>query len=274
MTIDPDGAMDDWVDLPAGWELQRVPTQEMVTLAGVRAYQEALVDLCATERIHLLVTHPPYDHLDETTLARLRAGGTAVIGYAFDDAIVAGSYSAATRAALARAHDRYVTTLEVPWATRPLPALLARPTDLDAVLVGRAYARRRELVEALRAAGLSLEVRGNGWPGGPVTRREMLELYARAAVVVTTADWEDVPVPMVKHRLLDTAVLGAFQVAQERRTWTRTSRRRRCRAGATPKGLCWPCAPRSRTLRGAGGWRPPPGRAPSPTIAGKSVLAP
>jgi tetratricopeptide (TPR) repeat protein len=43
----------------------------------------------------------------------------------------------------------------------------------------------------------------------------MLDLYARAGAVVTTADWEDVPVPMVKHRLLDTAVLGVYQAAQD-----------------------------------------------------------
>jgi hypothetical protein len=43
----------------------------------------------------------------------------------------------------------------------------------------------------------------------------MIEMYAHAAVVLTTADWEDVEVPMVKHRLLDTAMLGAFQIAQD-----------------------------------------------------------
>ena len=40
MTIDPEGAMHDWVDLPEGWELIRIPSQEAVHLAGVRALQE------------------------------------------------------------------------------------------------------------------------------------------------------------------------------------------------------------------------------------------
>ena len=32
MTIDPDGAMDDWIDLPPGWTLQPIPTQEIIHL--------------------------------------------------------------------------------------------------------------------------------------------------------------------------------------------------------------------------------------------------
>src|SRR5262249_25140735 len=59
------------------------------------------------------------------------------------------------------------------------------------------------------------ETRGLGWPEGLVTRAQMLDLYSRARVVLTTADWESHAVPMVKHRLLDTAMLGAFQIAQE-----------------------------------------------------------
>ena len=214
MTIDPDGAMHDWVDAPPGVTLVRVPTQEAVTLLGFRAYQELLVELCAAERVGLLVTHPPYDYLDEPTAERLRAGGTRILGYAFDDEIFADKYGAGTRAALARVYDRYVTTREVPWATAPLPAIPERQAEHDVVLVGRAYARRAALVERLRAAGVNVVVKGAGWESGVIPRAQMLDLYARAAVVLTTADWENWSVPMIKHRLLDTAMLGAFQIAQ------------------------------------------------------------
>ena len=114
--------------------------------------------MCARERPDVLVTHPPYDYLDIAVAERLRASGTRIVGYAFDDEIFAGNYGAETRAALGRIYDRYVTTREVPWATAPLPPLAegseGSEPKYDVALVGRAYARRVELVDALRAAGL------------------------------------------------------------------------------------------------------------------------
>jgi len=216
MTIDPDGAMHDWVDLPDGWQLTRIPTQEAVHLIGIPAYQDLLVDLCEREAPHVLVTHPPYDWLDARTAERIRATGTRLVGYAFDDEIFAGNYDTATRAALAKAYDRYATTRDIRWATAPLPPLSpAANPDIDVVLVGQAYDRRHALVDALRAAGFRVVTRGSGWSHGYIARDAMLELYAGSAVVLTTADWEAHAVPMVKHRLLDTAMLGAFQIAQD-----------------------------------------------------------
>jgi hypothetical protein len=215
MTIDPDGAMHDWVDLPAGWSLIRIPTQEAVLAVGIRGYQELLVDVCRRERPEVLVTHPPYDYLDEPTAARIRDAGTRLVGYAFDDEIFAGVYPPETRAALGRMYDRYVITSEVRWATRPLDALPARAAEHDVALVGRAYPRRVARVEKLRAAGFSVVTRGAGWPEGPVSRAGLIEAYAAARVVLTTAGWESRAVPMVKHRLLDTAMLGAFQLAED-----------------------------------------------------------
>jgi hypothetical protein len=214
MTIDPEGAMHDWVDLPEGWELIRVPTQEAVHLIGPHAYQRMLIDLCQRARPDVLVTHPPYDWLDPASAAEIRATGTLLYAYAFDDEIFAGQYNAKVRAELASLYDKYVTTREVLWATRPLPALPEVAPEFDVVLVGRAYPRRVALVASLRAAGLRVATHGDGWPEGMISRAGMLELYSRAAIVLTTADWESREVPMVKHRLLDTAMLGVFQIAQ------------------------------------------------------------
>jgi hypothetical protein len=217
MTIDPDGAMHDWVDLPDGWRLLRIPTQEAIHLLGPAGYQAVLVEVCARERPDVLVTHPPYDWLTPSVAARIRASGTRLVGYAFDDEIFATQYGMNVHSALREAYDRYVTTREVRWATAPLPQLRTPAEDEprhEVVLVGRAYPRRVALVERLRSAGVEVVTRGEGWPGGFASRAEMLDLYAHAAIVLTTADWESREVPMVKHRLLDTAMLGAFQVAQ------------------------------------------------------------
>jgi hypothetical protein len=212
MTVDPDGAMHDWVDPPDGWSIVKIPTQELVPMLGIAAYQELLVELCEAERPAALVTHPPYDYLDARTAARIKAAGTRLVGYAFDDEIF--PYDEPTRAALRASYDRYATTRDVRWATAPDEPIAREEAQHDVVLVGRAYARRRELVDELRAAGIDVVTAGHGWPGGFVTRRGLRQLYARARIVLTTGDWEDHPVDMVKHRLLDTAMLGAFQIAQ------------------------------------------------------------
>src|SRR5437867_9029297 len=172
MTVDPEGAMHDWVDLPDGWQLQRVPTQEAVHLLGIKGYQEVLIDLCERERPDLLITHPPYDYLTPAIAEHIREACTRIIGYAFDDEIFACHYTASTRAALERIYDRYATTREVRWATAPLPQVPLQPEEFEVVLVGRAYARRRELVGELRANGIRVVVRGHGWPEGFVSRRE------------------------------------------------------------------------------------------------------
>src|SRR5262249_51915545 len=141
--------------------------------------------------------------------------GTRLVGYAFDDEIFASQYGMNVRSEIAKIYDRYLTTRDLRWATRPLSPLPERPAEFDVVLVGRGYQRRKELVQPLRDAGIGVQTRGLDWPAGLVSRAEMLDLYSRARIVLTTADWESRAVPMVKHRLLDTAMLGAFQIAQE-----------------------------------------------------------
>lgn len=92
--------------------------------------------------------------------------------------------------------------------------------------MGRAYKRRLSLVRILAEAGLTVHVFGLRWTettglwpkgivvGPPLTREEMIAHYRTAGVVVTTGDWEDDAVPMVKVRLLEVAFAGGFQVAQ------------------------------------------------------------
>jgi spore maturation protein CgeB len=63
---------------------------------------------------------------------------------------------------------------------RPVDA----PRDLDIVFVGQAYGDRRRLVRHLRRRGIAVEARGRGWPGGPVSFEEMIELFSRAEIVL------------------------------------------------------------------------------------------
>src|SRR5262249_54357401 len=144
------------IDAPPGVRLVRVPTMEAVTLVGFRAYQEALVDLCARAPIGLLVVRPPHDFLDEATASRLRAGGTRIVGYGEDES---------GRDGLGPIFDRFVTPREVPWATAPEPALPGREREPDheVAIVGESDARWRALVERLRGAQLNVVAKGPGW---------------------------------------------------------------------------------------------------------------
>ncbi|MEZ0314473.1 MAG: glycosyltransferase [Myxococcota bacterium] len=60
--------------------------------------------------------------------------------------------------------------------------------DIDILFVGAAYGRRRELVEYLRARGLSVSAFGRGWPDGFVDFEKTIELYNRARIVLGVGD--------------------------------------------------------------------------------------
>lgn len=123
---------------------------------------------------------------------------------------------------------RFATSLE-PFAERAtLSAELADEVGRACVFVGRAYPKRARLAGALAEAGLPVRVYGAGWDDpatrallpdtiprhGLVPREVMNAIYEAAGVVVTTGDWEDVAVPMVKYRLLEVAMARGFQIAQ------------------------------------------------------------
>jgi tetratricopeptide (TPR) repeat protein len=206
--LDPRGGWTDWGEPPPGVRFLRVPTVAALTLLGARAYQDLLVDLAAREGAALLVTRPPLDFLDEATAARLRAGGTRTLGYALDERLVEG-------VAVARLYDRWVTPREVPWATAPAAALAPLGTSHEVALVGRRNPRRVALVERLRAAGVNVIARGPGWEQESVERGATLDLYARSSMVLTTVDADDHSVTPAVARLLETAMLGVYQLAQD-----------------------------------------------------------
>jgi spore maturation protein CgeB len=58
------------------------------------------------------------------------------------------------------------------------------PRDIEVLWLGAAYGARLDLVRGLRARGFDVRTRGPGWPEGPAPFREMIELYARAHVVL------------------------------------------------------------------------------------------
>ena len=252
-TMDPDGALAGWCspELAArGFSVRVFPVQEAIHALGPDGVRAAFMAVAREFGPDVVLVHPPYDFLDRKTIARLQTElGAKVVAFAFDEPLFAVARGPLARGAprspatgslvyksfceTARAFDRYATTDRasaerlaadgvraawVPLAASPIPlatrADVAAPAG-HAVLVGRAYPRRVALVEAVRAAGIPVAVFGAGWPGHGVLRGPAMHaMLASADAVVTTADWEDVAVPMVKARLLEAAFLGARQVVQ------------------------------------------------------------
>ncbi|PKN57063.1 MAG: hypothetical protein CVU56_12800, partial [Deltaproteobacteria bacterium HGW-Deltaproteobacteria-14] len=236
----------------AGHRVVVVPGQEAAHHLGVSGFQALLVAAADALDPDLILTHPPYDHMSAATADRLRARGARLVGFAFDDPIFTPEWRArgpleAVLAGIDACYDAWLTTsqrfaelaaatapgsrvLPIRWAMCPPSPAAPRCGDIPArvVLVGSAYPTRVALIRTLAAAGLPLLVRGHGWPeaaprlalpagadvdlGGHVDAATATALL-RAGVVVSTADWEDRPVPMLKLRVLEAAFAGACQVA-------------------------------------------------------------
>jgi hypothetical protein len=260
-TWDPDGAMVGWLSMgldPAQFQVLTLPTQEMLPLFGADGVAAAFRAVAHDFRPDVVLVHPPYDFLDVETIRALKAGGAAVVGFAFDEPLFAAARQHPTIAprfaAAAGAFDVYAVTgradveslaamgvsaRQLRFATSAAPFLVRaapppwlrpppQPTPLAhmAVLVGRPYPKRVSLLQALGATDLPLAVFGHGWGeladhlaptiaiGPPLSRGAMNTVLATAGAVITTGDWEDVQLPMVKYRLLEAAMLGAPQAVQ------------------------------------------------------------
>jgi hypothetical protein len=256
-TMDPDGAMYRWCspDVESlGWDVLRIPTQELIHHLGIEAYNAFLRSIIRYWKPHMFMVHPPYDYLIEGTVKAAQKVGTRMVAYGFDDPLFFNHletkgdfarwsqdinqsfdlYASTSEEAVQRLHAHGMKrACQIPFATSPHPFEIGSTgvppsgtLEDTAVIVGRPYDKRLALVEELLEQDVPVSVFGHGWSGvgdtpegltlhGPLEREAMNAVYASAGVVITTGDWEDVRVPMVKYRLLEVAMVGGFQVAQE-----------------------------------------------------------
>jgi spore maturation protein CgeB len=61
------------------------------------------------------------------------------------------------------------------------------PRDIDVSFVGQPYGKRRELVEALRAAGVEVETWGHGWERGRLGQQELVDVFSRSKISLNFA---------------------------------------------------------------------------------------
>jgi spore maturation protein CgeB len=57
--------------------------------------------------------------------------------------------------------------------------------DIDVGFVGTFGPPRKKVIDALRAAGINVAVRGAGWPEGSVSQKEMVDIFSRSKMVLS-----------------------------------------------------------------------------------------
>ena len=225
-TLDPDGALHRWLSPDVrtlGWDVRVLPTQEAVHLLGSHAYAELVLDVVAELRPHVLLCHPPYDHLPPGICTRIREQGARLVAMTFDDALFVDSWGAIEHEDLLDRFDLWCTTdlrgpgvqagaVPLRWAlsTASLPTPDPAAPCHDVLLTGRRRPERARLVAELASRGIEVATYGAGWPNGSVTASMHAGLLRRAGVVITPNDSVD----MIKVRLLEAGLAGAAQVVE------------------------------------------------------------
>ncbi len=63
--------------------------------------------------------------------------------------------------------------------------LESRQKDIDVAFIGGWTQPRQQLVDDLKSAGINIFVRGIGWPGGPVSQDEMIDIFNRSKIALS-----------------------------------------------------------------------------------------
>lgn len=56
--------------------------------------------------------------------------------------------------------------------------------DIDVSFIGKRYGNRDRSIKAVKDLGIKVVVRGMGWPGGPVSFDEMMDIYSRSKIIL------------------------------------------------------------------------------------------
>jgi len=87
--------------------------------------------------------------------------------------------------------------------------------DIGVLFVGKCYGRRAEIVAELEAAGVDVHAYGQGWPNGPVTTEQMVDLMNRAVITIGISETADPALLSLKARDFEAPMCGAFYLAQD-----------------------------------------------------------
>lgn len=85
--------------------------------------------------------------------------------------------------------DGFTNVIKTQWGAdtttyKPTPG----PMQYDVTFVGQPYGIRRAAVEALQAAGINVNVWGQGWPSGKLSQAEMIRVFGQSRINLNFAD--------------------------------------------------------------------------------------
>ena len=107
--------------------------------------------------------------------------GNAGIARAFDLNLTAQDPADVAKFRLLGARVLYLPPGGNPRAFADLPQVEKR---YFVSFIGKCYGIRKRYIDHLRRHGIDVHVRGEGWPEGPVSHEEMLEIYAASHVIL------------------------------------------------------------------------------------------
>lgn len=77
----------------------------------------------------------------------------------------------------------YQNVIKTQWASNPYSyRKLDLPMEYDVTFVGQPHSNRREVIAALRHAGINVQTWGQGWEAGRATQEEMIRLFNQSRI--------------------------------------------------------------------------------------------
>lgn len=243
------GAFHHWMTadlLKLGHDVTVLDPDELCEQFGIELYRRSLFQRIEALQPEILFVYPPYDLLRPQDADRIRAMGTCIVGFAYDDPLylpawlrVPGTFEKILDE-FRRTYDVYVTTSGkmvaestkrahdwiklIKWAVNTPEDPGALNPDIPLLVIGAPYPRRVEMVRYLKRVGLAPIIFGiEGWKEFPevadcyhgmLTRPGMFEMYRRAKIALAPADWASMHTPMVKLRTLEIASCACFQLCE------------------------------------------------------------
>jgi len=156
----------------------------------------------ARKAIDVFVSYLSGTLVSPGTIRRINQSGIFSCAWWFDDRLkfrgkfLGGRYGGA--ASLASSYDLNLTSasdsivkyiaeggLALFWPPAGNPELCTpreKSFEFDVSFIGSCYGRRLDMIRYLTRGGISVETFGEGWPNGPVTAEEMVEIYARSRI--------------------------------------------------------------------------------------------
>lgn len=80
----------------------------------------------------------------------------------------------------------------------------------DVTFVGQPHGERRQVIDALRAADISVECFGHGWPRGRLSHEQMIEVFSSSRINLNMSASSTGASPQIKGRVFEVPGCGGF----------------------------------------------------------------